>query len=143
MLPITPDFVELLRSVDQLGRAGRVFRLPLLFGGRKRVITTNEKTVSKKVSAIFREAGVITAKTAKGPQYATAHDLRRSFGERWALKVRPVVLKELMRHQSLETTMKYYVGESAERTAAEVWEAFEQQQTRIANGESTNNARAE
>lgn len=143
LLPITPDFVELLRSVDQLGRAGRVFRLPLLFGGRKRVITTNEKTVSRKVSAIFKAAGVITAKTAKGPQYATAHDLRRSFGERWAMKVRPVVLKELMRHQSLETTMKYYVGESAERTAAEVWEAFEQQQTRIANGESTNNARAE
>jgi len=31
------------------------------------------------------------------------------------------VLKELMRHSSIETTMKYYVGVNAEATADELW----------------------
>jgi hypothetical protein len=29
---------------------------------------------------------------------------------------------ELMRHESIDTTMKYYVGRNAERTAAILWE---------------------
>jgi hypothetical protein len=29
----------------------------------------------------------------------------------------PKVLKELMRHRSIETTMRYYVGNNAEQTA--------------------------
>jgi hypothetical protein len=33
----------------------------------------------------------------------------------------PPVLKELMRHQSIETTMRYYVGVNAEATADELW----------------------
>jgi len=36
----------------------------------------------------------------------------------------PQVLKELMRHESIETTMRYYVGQNAERTAAAVYEAY-------------------
>ena len=47
-------------------------------------------------------------------QYATAHDLRRSFGSRWAKRVMPAVLKDLMRHSSINTTMTYYVNQSAE-----------------------------
>jgi len=31
-------------------------------------------------------------------KYASAHDLRRSFGTRWAKRVMPVVLQKLMRH---------------------------------------------
>ena len=30
----------------------------------------------------------------------------------------PADLMEIMRHESIETTMKYYVGKNAERTAA-------------------------
>jgi hypothetical protein len=29
---------------------------------------------------------------------------------------------ELMRHESIETTLTYYVGRNAERTAAALWE---------------------
>jgi integrase len=47
-------------------------------------------------------------------QYATAHDLRRSFGTRWAKRVMPAVLKELMRHSSINTTMGYYVEQAAD-----------------------------
>ena len=35
----------------------------------------------------------------------------------------PAILKELMRHESVETTMKYYVQSEAESTAAILWES--------------------
>ena len=36
----------------------------------------------------------------------------------------PTILRELMRHESIETTMKYYVGVNAEATADELWAAL-------------------
>jgi integrase len=62
-------------------------------------------------------------KTAK-VKYASLHDLRRSFGERWALRVMPTVLMDLMRHESIQTTMKHYVGQTAQTTADIVSEAY-------------------
>ena len=59
-------------------------------------------------------------------KFASAHDLRRSFGERWSRKVMPQVLKELMRHESIETTMKFYVGHNADLTSERLWAAFHQ-----------------
>ncbi len=38
----------------------------------------------------------------------------------------PQVLKELMRHESIETTMKYYVGHNAQLTADALWSAYGQ-----------------
>lgn len=49
---------------------------------------------------------------------ASVHDLRRAFGERWASRLMPPQLMELMRYESIETTLSYYVGRNAERTAA-------------------------
>ena len=54
-------------------------------------------------------------------KFATAHDLRRAFGTRWAKKVMPAVLQRLMRHQSIGTTMKFYVGIEADDVAADLW----------------------
>ena len=62
-------------------------------------------------------------------KYASAHDRRRSFGERWAQLVMPQVLMELMRHESIETTMRYYVGRNAEMTADTLWLAYSQQRS--------------
>ncbi len=56
---------------------------------------------------------------------ASAHDLRRSFGSRWARKVAPAVLRELMRHSSVETTMGYYVDLNADDIADQLWAAAE------------------
>ncbi|MDP7303992.1 MAG: tyrosine-type recombinase/integrase, partial [Pirellulaceae bacterium] len=56
-------------------------------------------------------------------KYASAHDLRRSFGERWSSRVMPNVLQELMRHENYATTMRYYIGQKAKRAAAILWEA--------------------
>ena len=58
-------------------------------------------------------------------KYATAHDLRRSFGERWSTRLMPQTLMQLMRHESIDTTMRYYVGRNANTTADAVWEAYE------------------
>lgn len=48
-------------------------------------------------------------------KFAIAHDLRRAFGTRRAKQVMPAVLRRLMRHSSIATTMGYYVDlDSAE-----------------------------
>ena len=54
-------------------------------------------------------------------KFATAHDLRRSFGTRWAKRVMPAVLQRLMRHAEIATTMKYYVTMDADSVADELW----------------------
>lgn len=38
----------------------------------------------------------------------------------------PNTLMQLMRHENIETTMKYYVGRNAQRQAEVIWAAFEQ-----------------
>ena len=70
-------------------------------------------------SAIGRRAKVVVNK-AEG-KFASAHDLRRSFGTRWASKVKPATLQLLMRHKSIETTLKYYVAQDADDVADELW----------------------
>jgi integrase len=81
------------------------------------------------VSAIGKAAGVVVAEkiAAEGGnpkrKFASAHDLRRSFGSRWSRRVMPTILRELMRHTSIETTMKFYVGQNAEATADALWES--------------------
>lgn len=57
-------------------------------------------------------------------KFATAHDLRRSFGTRWASRVKPATLQLLMRHRSIETTMKYYVCQNADDIADELWSEY-------------------
>ena len=103
-------------------QTGRVFKLPRV-DGKQGEPTTDR--VSKIISKIGAKANVIvdTNKTA------SAHDLRRSFGERWASRMMPADLMEIMRHESIETTMKYYVGKNAERTAA-IMDTVEKQSTK-------------
>jgi integrase len=110
LLPITPDFAELLYAVPEEDRHG------LVFG-----ITTSIKRVSRYISAIGERAGVVVSK-AEG-KFASAHDLRRSFGTRWAMRVKPATLKLMMRHKTIETTMDYYVDLDSDDVAAELWGA--------------------
>lgn len=111
LLPLAPEFVRLVESVPEANRTGRVFKLPRVDG--KEGEPTSE-TVSKKITKIGAKANVVVDENKN----ASAHDLRRSFGERWSSKLMPAELMEIMRHESIETTMKYYVGKNAERTAA-------------------------
>ncbi|MGY8768923.1 MAG: site-specific integrase [Pirellulales bacterium] len=69
--------------------------------------STCRTKVGKTVSKIGQAALVSTAEH----KWASAHDLRRAFGVYWASRVQPAVLMRLMRHSTIQTTMKYYVGQ--------------------------------
>lgn len=126
VMPITPDFGEFLLAVPEDQRTGFVFnpspRKPPFD------VRLEEKTIGKLISQIGREAGVKTAtyppkKGATDPtvKWASAHDFRRAFGFRWAQRVMPIFLQQLMRHESIQTTMQFYVGRQAEAAAAALW----------------------
>ncbi len=111
LVPMAPEFAEMLETVPAAERQGRVFGLEITVGyaiqfigklGHKANIVVNEKT----------------GKTA------SAHDYRRSFGTRWAKRVMPPYLKRLMRHGDIKTTLQYYVDQDAEDVAEVIWEAY-------------------
>ena len=96
-------------------RTGPIFKLDRADGkpGRPSV-----DRVAKTVSSIGAKATV----RVDVKKTASAHDLRRAYGERWASRLMPAQLMELMRHESIETTLNFYVGRNAERTAAILWD---------------------
>nr|WP_261360773.1 site-specific integrase [Aeoliella straminimaris] len=110
VIPIVPEFARLLDTVPPEARSGPVF-----------AVGTSRFKVGPVVKAMGKAANIVVH--SKSGKFASAHDLRRSFGRRWSRKVMPAVLKELMRHASIQTTMEYYVGDDAQRTAAELWES--------------------
>jgi hypothetical protein len=78
--------------------------------------------VGELVVKIGRRAGVVVNK-ADG-KFASAHDLRRAFGTRWSRRVMPAVLRRLMRHSSIQTTMGYYVDLDSADVADQLWASF-------------------
>ena len=124
LLPMAPEFTEFLSAVPKSERRGRVFHL------RQRCHGTGQLTkdrICRQVGEIGKRANVAVwthPKTSK-VKYASPHDLRRSFGFRWAERVMPAVLQEMMRHESIDTTMQFYVGRNAKRTAATIWNAYD------------------
>ena len=118
---MTPDFAEFLDTTPEEDRAGHVFKLIGFYGKPRQ---PNPEWASAQISRMGQKARVLVNTTPTGKvKFASAHDLRRSFGARWATKVMPIVLQQLMRHENIETTMRYYVGQNAEATADAVWEA--------------------
>lgn len=124
MLPMAPEFALFLLETPEADRTGYVFNLP---GLRAKTAEVRSKWVGKIVSRIGEKAGVRvrTDPKTKKVKYASCHDFRRAFGERWAARLMPVQLMTLMRHESIETTLRFYVGHNAEQTASICWEAFE------------------
>jgi integrase len=120
LLPIAPEFADFLTEVPITGRKGRVFR-PLSRRGGGTLVAADR--VVRVLGEIGEAADVLV--DPKKEKWASAHDLRRSFGERWSSRVMPPILMELMRHESIETTLKYYVGQNAMRTTRVLREAFE------------------
>lgn len=89
------DHEAVLNETPVADRHGLVFPLGVTKGQASRVIAD----VGKMANVVTCEDGGC----------ATAHDLRRSFGTRWASKVHPAELQKLMRHADISTTMKFYV----------------------------------
>lgn len=126
LLPIAPEFALFLAETPEDQRTGPVFKLTGRRRGRPE--RPHPHRVSEIVSAIGEKAGVRVYVDPKDPEkvkYASAHDLRRAFGERWAARLMPAQLMELMRHESIETTLRFYVGTDAQRTADAAWAAFD------------------
>lgn len=117
LLPIVPEFAEFLQEVPKDQRTGPVFN-PLSGWGKRNKMTP--MAISKKVAKIGRKANVAVS----DDKFASAHDLRRSFGERWSQLIMPQALMQLMRHESMETTLKFYVGRNAEKAAEAIYQAF-------------------
>ncbi|WP_197443238.1 site-specific integrase [Lignipirellula cremea] len=114
--PMAPQFANLLQTVLPSHRVGTVFN-PLGYKGDR----PRSDWISKRVTAIGKAAGVHVASAGQSERFAGLHDFRRSFGERWAALLLPQQLKELMRHEDITTTLKFYVGRDAERTAQILW----------------------
>lgn len=120
LLPLATEFVEMLQSVPEAQRTGPVFhvRAPGQITARIR-----SDTCSKMFVRFGEEAKVLVAQyppragsdsTEPRKKWASAHDFRRAFGTRWARLLKPQQLKELMRHESIQTTMTFYVEVTAE-----------------------------
>jgi integrase len=126
LLPMAPEFAEFLQETPQAERTGYVFKpMPQR---EKRSQRLGLGRVTRTVAEFGKKAGikVTTHQATAKVKFASAHDLRRSFGLRWASRVMPQVLMELMRHESIDTTMRYYVGRNAQSTAAVLWAAHRQ-----------------
>lgn len=118
LLPMAPEFADLLRETPADERTGRVFTL----GVRWPKVGPGLMDVSRLIVGMGKKAGVVV--NPKPKKFASAHDLRRSFGERWSQIVMPPVLQQMMRHADIHTTMKYYVGQDSKRAAAEIYAAL-------------------
>lgn len=115
-LPITPDFGRWLLKIPKYQRTGFVFPL-----AKERQATIRRMdTTSKVITAIGKHSGVIVNSDGK---HASAHDLRRSFGLRWASRVMPAELQALMRHENIATTMSFYALVAAESFAEKLWKS--------------------
>lgn len=126
-LPLTPDFGAFLAGIAPDDLSGFVFNPRGAKGGRANAVSD----VGRTISAIGESAGVVVDES-RG-KTASAHDFRRAFGARWSTRVMPAVLKELMRHASIETTMKFYVGQSIERTHDAVLAALQPESNSSSN----------
>ena len=112
LLAMTPDAAEFFAQLRaEFADAETVFNLGAI----------SDSTVSHRVAKLSRSVGVFVLDSRGRKRPAGCHDLRRSFGERWASRVPPLVLMELMRHADIKTTLAYYVTADARRTSDLVW----------------------
>lgn len=112
LAPMVQSFWRFLEQTPERDRRGYVFKAP---GERNARVTLN--TASAMICQIGEKARI---KVSKG-KFASAQDLRRSFGDRWSNRVKSITLMRLMRHKSISTTEKFYARRDAETVAAELW----------------------
>jgi integrase len=86
-MPLHPQLAEILQPRRQEG--GKVFTL-----------SESPREVSRRFSKLAKRAGL----------KITLHDLRRSFGSRYAAVVPAPVLQRLMRHADIKTTLAFYTN---------------------------------
>jgi integrase len=95
IIPLHPSLAEILEALPN--KAGHIFH-----------IASTPQETSRKFGRLARSCGLSI----------TLHDIRRSFGSRYAAVVPAPVLQRLMRHSSIETTLKFYVDVKDQLDAA-------------------------
>jgi integrase len=105
-----------------LGRPPNPPSLQTRIGRRARHGRFDAEWVSKVITRIGKAAGVIVEqadeRTGRPIKYASAHDLRRSCGERLRnAGVPPLVICRVMRHASWKTTRKHYAPGDVQKEA--------------------------
>jgi integrase len=110
-VPMAPEFADFLLETPNEARSGLVFKLPRPMSLQR---------VSKVICRIGKKAGIKVSDGSGPAKYASAHDLRRSFGARWAKRVKSAVLQRMMRHADIATTSRYYVDMDAKEIAREI-----------------------
>ena len=115
LLPLATDFCEFLLAVPEAQRTGYVFNpLPRRQSQGRPSIWWTSRVICK----IGEKANVVVNKQEE--KFASAHDLRRSFGTRWASRVKSATLQLLMRHADYKTTQAYHVTLDADDVAREL-----------------------
>lgn len=122
--PYVGEFAKFLQKTPEDQRTGYVFN-PIPSRTQKGNVRAGADLCGRTVARFGDAADVVVDEKSDDIVYASSHDLRRSFGLRWSRRVMPPVLQELMRHESIETTMKYYVRLDAQSMAAELYAALE------------------
>ena len=124
-IPLLPWFEAVLIETPGDKRTGWAFNplsLQLKIGRKVRYLRPDAEWVGKIIARIGKEAGIIVEqadeRTGRPIKYATAHDLRRSCGERLRnAGVPPLVICRVMRHSSWETTRKHYAPGDIQKDA--------------------------
>jgi len=114
--PVVDDFAAFLLSTPEEKRTGFVFNVFRLNG----TVSRRVDTVSDWIVAVGKAANVKVDERGGVDKFASAHDIRRAFGTRWAKIVPASILQQLMRHANIETTMGFYVNITAKDTMEEI-----------------------
>jgi len=128
-LPITPQFAKHLLETPKSERTGKVYS-----PGLKRQLAKHpsSQSVGRVVTRIGKRANVkvsekLDDKTGEATvKFASAHDLRRSFGDRLSKMpgINSRILKGLMRHKTVLTTEKFYLSDDAQEMGGVLNKAF-------------------
>lgn len=109
VMPMSDEMIALLQSVEECERGPFVFN-PEPERDHK-LQRPRLDTVSATICELGKAAGIKTKDHTDQAKvkFASAHDLRRTFGSRMATRVPAQVLQKLMRHASIQTTLEFYV----------------------------------
>jgi integrase len=136
LYPVAPEFAEMLLATPDEHRTEFAFNpVPSRL---KKLNRATLETASKTLTRIGEAAGVVVDRKEDKASYGATHDLRRAFSFRWSRRVMPAVLKELMRHADIGTTMKFYVGTQAEATAEMLHQAMGVEEPNLARHSAQN-----
>lgn len=131
LYPVATEFAEMIRAVPEECRKGAFFTV-LTRDGKS--YSRSRHAVGKIIAELGRKAGIVVKADPKTGrrEFASAHDLRRSFGERWAKRIEAPFLQKMMRHSAIATTLRYYSSRNAVDAAQHIDAAFH----RAAEGEA-------